>query len=65
LADCRIGKGRAVLLADADMLDVAFWEGRGMRMLTGGDEFANLAFVEALLMALKSNNALNWDFVGK
>ena len=65
LADCRIGKGRAVLLADADMLDVAFWEGRGMRMLTGGDEFANLAFVEALLMALKFNNALNWDFVGK
>ena len=65
LADCRIGKGRAVLLADADMLDVAFWEGRGMRMLTSGDEFANLAFVEALLMALKSNNALNWDFVGK
>jgi hypothetical protein len=24
-----------------------------------------LAFVEALLMALKSNNALNGDFVGK
>jgi hypothetical protein len=47
------------------MLDAAFWEGRGMRMLTGGDEFANLAFVEALLMALKSNNALNGDFVGK
>ncbi len=65
LADCRIGKGRAVLVADADILDAAFWEAQGMRILTGGDEFANLAFVEALLMALKSNNALRGDFVGK
>jgi hypothetical protein len=65
LADCRLGKGRAVLVADADLLDSAFWEGQGMRILTGGDEFANLAFVEALLIALKSNKALKGDFVGK
>ena len=29
LADCRIGKGRAVLLADADMLHDRLWLGRG------------------------------------
>lgn len=65
LADCLLGKGRAVLVADADLLDSAFWEGQGMRILTGGDEFANLAFVESLLIALKSNKALKGDFVGK
>lgn len=65
LADCRIGKGRAVLLADADLLDAAFWEGRGMRMLTGKDEFANMALLQALLTALRDNKGLDGDFVGK
>ncbi len=65
LADCRIGKGRAVLVADADFLDTVFWEGRGMRILTGQDEFANMALLEALLAALHDNKALDGDFVGK
>ena len=65
LADCHIGKGRAVLLADADLLDAAFWEGQGMRVITGDDEFANLALLEALLTALKDNKPLTGDFVGK
>jgi hypothetical protein len=65
LADCRIGKGRAILLADADFLDAAFWEGRGMRILTGKDEFANIALLQALLAALQGNKGLDGDFVGK
>jgi hypothetical protein len=65
LADCRIGKGRAILLADADMLDAAFWEGRGMRMLTGGDEFANIALLDALLIALQDDQGLDRDFMGE
>ena len=65
LADCRIGKGRAILVADADFLDAAFWEGRGMRVLTGKDEFANIALLQALLAALQGNKGLDGDFVGK
>ena len=65
LADCRIGKGRAVLLADADFLDAAFWKGRGMRILTGKDEFANIALLRALLTALQDDKGLDGDFVEK
>jgi hypothetical protein len=65
LADCRIGRGRAVLVADADFLDAAFWEGQGMRILTGKDEFANMALLQALLTALHDDKGLDGDFVGK
>jgi hypothetical protein len=65
LADCRIGKGRAILVADADFLDAACWEGRGMRILTGKEEFANIALLQALLAALQGNEGLDGDFVGK
>lgn len=65
LADCRIGKGRAVLVADADLLDTVYWEGQGMRMLTGGDEFANMAWIGSLLASLQSGKRLSGDFVGK
>jgi len=65
LADCRIGKGRAVLVADADFVDTAFWEGRGMRILTGKDEFANMALLQALLAALQDDKGLRGDFVEK
>ena len=64
LADCKIGKGRALLLADADLLDTVYWEGRGMRVLTGGDEFGNLAWVEALLARLDESDSISGDFVG-
>lgn len=64
LADCTIGKGRALLVADADLLDTAYWEGRGMRVLTGGDEFGNLAWVESLLARLGKSDSLSGDFVG-
>lgn len=65
LADCRIGKGRALLVADADLLDTRYWEGRGMRMITGGDEFANIDWIESLLAGLKSGKSALGDFVGK
>ncbi|MEY4620143.1 MAG: hypothetical protein RIS65_1315, partial [Pseudomonadota bacterium] len=64
LADCKIGKGRALLVADADLLDTAYWEGRGMRVLTGGDEFGNLAWVESLLARLDESDSKAGDFVG-
>jgi hypothetical protein len=35
-----------------------------MRMLTGGDEFGNLAWVEALLARLDESDSLSGDFVG-
>ena len=64
VADCKIGKGRALLLADADLLDTVYWEGRGMRVLTGGDEFGNLAWVESLLARLHESDSKAGDFVG-
>ncbi len=41
LASCTIGKGRALLLADADMLDPALWTAS----LWGGDSAANIAWL--------------------
>ncbi len=64
LADCKIGKGRALLVADADLLDTVYWEGRGMRVLTGGDEFGNLTWMKALLSRLNIRNSISGDFVG-
>ena len=54
-----------MLVADADFLDTAFWEGRGMRILTGKDEFANMALLRALLTALQDDKGLRGDFVEK
>ena len=65
LADCQIGQGRALLVADADLLDTAHWEGRGVRMITGADEFANLQWTESLLSRLSNNAASDRDIVGK
>jgi hypothetical protein len=65
LADCRVGKGRALLVADADMLDTRYWEGQGMRMITGGDEFAKMDWIKSLLAALQSGKSVRGDFVGK
>jgi hypothetical protein len=64
LADCKIGKGRALLVADADLLDTVYWEGRGMRVLTGGDEFGNLAWMESLLARLHESDSKTGDFMG-
>jgi ABC-type uncharacterized transport system len=65
LADCRLGKGRALLIADADFLDTVYWEGRGVRAFTGTDEFGNMAFLEGLLRALADDRDISGDIVGK
>ena len=65
LADCHVGKGRALLVADADLLDAVYWEGQGVRMLTGSDEFGNMLWVEVLLMQLRDGSKKTGDFVGK
>lgn len=52
VARCKIGKGKALLVADADLLDSVYWEGIGVRAITGHDEFANLVWVNALLSSL-------------
>jgi ABC-type uncharacterized transport system len=63
-ADCAVGKGRAFLVADADLLDTPYWKGRGVRALTGSDEFGNMRWVEALLQALKDVEKNPRNFVG-
>jgi hypothetical protein len=65
LADCRVGKGRALLVADADLLDTVYWEGQGVRAVTGDDEFGNMRWVEAMLLALRDGAKNPGDFVGK
>jgi len=65
LADCRVGKGRALLVADADLLDTVYWEGQGVRSITGDDEFGNLAWIGALVLNLREGGKGNGDFVGK
>jgi hypothetical protein len=64
LADCRVGKGRALLLADADLLDSVYWEGQGVRAVTGDDEFGNLHWIDAMLLALRDGVKSPGDFVG-
>jgi hypothetical protein len=65
LADCKIGNGRALLVADADLLDTVYWEGQGVRMVTGTDEFPNLQWVEKLVFAIRNNKDVSGDFVGQ
>jgi ABC-type uncharacterized transport system len=65
VADCKIGKGRALLVADADLLDTAYWSGQGVRAMTGADEFGNMQWIEALLLALRDGRKNAGDFVGK
>lgn len=64
IADCRVGKGRALLVADADLLDTVYWEGQGVRAVTGDDEFGNMLWVEALIAALRDGTNAPGDFVG-
>lgn len=65
LADCKIGKGRALLVADADLLDTVYWEGQGVRMVTGSDEFPNLLWVEKLVFAVRNDRDVSGDFMGQ
>lgn len=65
LADCKIGQGRALLVSDADLLDTVYWEGQGVRIVTGSDEFPNLQWVEKLILAIRTGKAVSGDSVGR
>jgi hypothetical protein len=52
-------------VADADLLDTVYWEGQGVRAVTGNDEFGNMRWVEAMLLALRDGAKDPGDFVGK
>lgn len=64
IADCKIGKGRAILVADADVLDDAQWQATGIRVLTSADDFANMDFVLSLIEALQHGGSYG-DIVGE
>jgi ABC-type uncharacterized transport system len=49
MARCKIGKGSATLIADADLLNAPLWQGTGVRVLLGHDDFDNIKWVQALL----------------
>ncbi len=49
IAQCLVGKGRAILIADADLLEAEFWQGTGMRVVSGNDDFGNMALIKQYL----------------
>jgi len=51
VATCEIGKGRAILLADADILDPQYWHGPAS-VLSDGDVADNMDWVEETLLEL-------------
>ncbi len=51
-AQCNVGKGRAVLIADADLLDADLWQGTGMRAIAREDDFENMALIKQYLRQL-------------
>ena len=53
-ADCKIGAGRALLLADADMLSAALWQGRGLGGLFGFDSSDNMKWLETRLLEMSN-----------
>ena len=65
VADCSVGKGRALLVADADFLDAAYWQGQGLRSVVGGDSFDNMDWTLTLLSRLRTDEKNLRDFVGK
>ncbi len=54
VAECNIGRGKAILLADADLLNSEHWQGSGIRGVTGVDDFDNITWIERQLDKLAS-----------
>jgi ABC-type uncharacterized transport system len=63
IAECKIGRGRAVLVADADLINEDQWQGTGARALTGTDDFDNMEWTLAIIDALHSGDSLG-EFMG-
>ncbi|NJM51549.1 MAG: hypothetical protein HC843_12330 [Sphingomonadales bacterium] len=55
IARCTVGRGSAILVADADLLHDALWGGSGVRAISGSDDFDNMIWTESLLMELWSH----------
>lgn len=64
VADCTIGKGRALLVADADILDASQWQGTGARAFLGSDDFANMDWVVSQIEALRGKGIAG-EIMGK
>jgi hypothetical protein len=56
-AQCIVGKGRAILIADADLLDADLWQGTGMRAISREDDFGNMAMIKQYLRQLTGRAA--------
>jgi hypothetical protein len=52
LAECKIGKGRALLLADADLLSPDLWQDGGLGGLFGSDSSENMLWLEERLLEM-------------
>jgi hypothetical protein len=52
VAKCKVGKGSAILIADADILNADLWSGSGVRSLSGADDFDNMSWIESNLERL-------------
>ncbi len=63
-ADCKVGKGKAILVADADLLDEAQWQATGVRALMGTDDFGNMEWVLSLIERLRRGESRR-DIVGE
>lgn len=64
VADCRVGRGRAILVGDADLLDGEYWQGTGIRALSGSDDFGNMAWLSSLLRNLRTNKGSAGEIMG-
>ncbi len=64
LANCEVGKGNALLVADADILDANLWQGTSARAFIGSDDFANMDWVISLIEKQRARGVTG-DFVGE
>jgi hypothetical protein len=64
LADCSIGKGKAYMVADADLLNEEQWQGTGARALMGSDDFGNMEWIIGLIDSLREGHKVG-EFVGE
>jgi ABC-type uncharacterized transport system len=64
LVDCKVGKGRAILVADADLFDETQWQATGVRAIMGADDFGNMDWVLSLIERLRIRDSQR-DIVGE
>ena len=65
LASCRVGSGKALLLADADLIATDYWSGTGVRLLSSADDFGNMRLIEQLLESLRNDTGNAGEIMGE